>query len=225
MKVTDFGVAVVDGDSHLSAWVVEQRRLNVQEEYCRTFEKYIPVGGVVVDVGACIGDHTLSYANMVGPRGAVYAFEPNRTAYECLRFNMRHVAGVTSLRCALGSSRGRGFIRASGEQPGNLGAAQFVAGAGDTIMEPLDLFALQRLDFLKIDAEGYEPDILIGAMATIARCRPVMVIEINAPLLLARGTIPATIAEFLKANRYTVESADPAVSMSEPSIDILAVPE
>lgn len=224
MKLTEFGIAVVEGDSHLSAWVIEHGKLNVQEDYCRTFQKYIPEGGVVVDVGACIGDHTLSYSNMVGPKGSVYAFEPNRAAYECLRYNMRRQAGVTCLRCALGTKRDRGFIQASHDQPANLGAAQFVTGAGDTAIEPLDLFNFERINFLKLDAEGYELDILNGADATLRRCRPVIVLEINRPILELRGQSAEEVLAWLKWARYEIQSADPNAPLDAPSVDILAVP-
>lgn len=50
-------------------------------------------------------------------------------------------------------------------------------GAGDIPMKTLDSFELQDVDFMKLDTEGMEENILRGAEATIARCWPVIVVE------------------------------------------------
>lgn len=53
--------------------------------------------------------------------------------------------------------------------PGRCSEVQLVA---------IDDFALTRVDFIKFDVEGMELDVLDGAQATIARCMPMMLIEI-----------------------------------------------
>jgi len=42
---------------------------------------------------------------------------------------------------------------------------------------PLDAFGLARLDILKIDVEGMEADVLVGARDTLRRCRPILYVE------------------------------------------------
>ena len=48
---------------------------------------------------------------------------------------------------------------------------------GNEQVKTLDSFNLQNVDFIKIDAEGYEPLIAKGALETIQRCRPIILYE------------------------------------------------
>lgn len=226
MKILPCGVAVAESDSHLSAWVEQQGTLAVAEGYCRLFAQYIPVGGVVLDIGACIGDHTITYSEMVGPLGRVYAFEPNPVAFECLSHNMLKCVNVLPLRIALGDRAGFGHTI----QDANLGASQFSASGpaattGSTAMVTIDTFmGLKRLDFIKIDAEGWEPEILRGGEQTIRRLRPAMLIEVNRPVLAKQGKTDRDIFDQLTALGYGWQPAEPHLSMELEMIDILALP-
>jgi hypothetical protein len=53
----------------------------------------------------------------------------------------------------------------------------FVSGAGDIEMHALDDFDLDCVDFMKVDVEGYELEVLKGAAQTLTRCRPCVVVE------------------------------------------------
>jgi len=223
MTITDFDVAIVENDSHLSQWIVSQKTLAVADGFCRLFQRYIPEGGVVVDVGASLGDHTTTYADMVGNAGVVHAFEPNPVAFECLRYNMRKRHNVCIYSCALGASEGRGDIVPND----NLGAAQVIFdSAGPVKIFALDTIARHwpRLDFVKIDAEGFEPDIIHGATATLRRLRPVLLVEINRPVLAARGKSPDDILKPLADLGYRVEPCDPKLTMDLEMVDVICVP-
>jgi len=63
---------------------------------------------------------------------------------------------------------------------GNTGARFVTPGyQGECAVEPLDSYNLSRCDFLKIDVEGAELDVLIGAESTLRRCRPVVILEVG----------------------------------------------
>lgn len=226
MKVTPFDVAIVESDSHLSRWIVEQRRLDVADPYCRLFTRHIPVGGVVVDIGACLGDHTLSYLNMVGQTGTVHAFEPNLIAFECLAYNMRKHKNAVLHSVALGSKSGRAFVSNHGEP--NLGATRLAFT--DMPQAPISVAALDdiakdwaRIDFMKIDAEGSEPEIIAGALNTLRRFKPVILIEINRPILEARGKTTGDIIAPLVSLGYDVSTAEPHHSFNLDQVDALCV--
>lgn len=224
MKITDFGVAVCESDSHLSKWVVEQRRLDVQAEYCRLFKGHIPVGGVVVDIGACIGDHTLSYAQMVGPAGRVHAFEPNPEAFQCLAYNMARYSNVTCYPVGLGDVSCKAKAVKSPDSPENLGATMVEkAENGNIQIVTLDSMAvfLERMDFVKIDAEGFEPEILAGAIHTLRRFRPVILVEINRKVLNARGKQASDIFGPLLKLGYSVRPSEPHHSFTFEQVDAL----
>lgn len=227
MKITDFGVAIVESDQWLSRWIVEQRRLDVSDEYCRLFQKYIPQGGTVIDVGACLGDHTLSYARMVGGGGVVFAFEPNPEAFKCLKYNMKPYKNVAVLDVALGATNGAVECVASEREPNNLGANSVRRVAFGAIpVRTIDHYGIRsRLDFLKIDAEGWEPDIIEGAKATLLRFKPVILVEINRPILAARGKSPEDIFKPLREMGYSITPSEPHHSFDLEQVDALCVPK
>lgn len=229
MIITDFDVAIVPADTHLSRWITEQRRLDVQAEYCRLFQRYIPAGGVVLDVGACLGDHTLSYSQMVGPTGRVHAFEPNPAAFECLAYNMRKHPNVTLHQLGLWVGETRMGILPSPTQPFNLGA---------TMLDPTDetikiarAVALDtitgswpRIDFIKIDAEGCEPWIIAGAFHTLNRLRPVVLVELNRPVLARKRKTPRDVTEPLERLGYCIMPSEPHHSLEWDEVDALCLP-
>ncbi len=80
-------IAVIEFDSHISSWVEEAGRLCHDSMVHESILPLIKEGDWVVDAGAYIGDHTIAYAEKVGSRGRVIAFEINPPALECLKHN------------------------------------------------------------------------------------------------------------------------------------------
>jgi len=221
MKLTSFNVAVVEGDTHLSKWIMEHGRLDIAEGFLSLFRRFIPDGGTVVDIGACLGDHTATYSKFVGPRGEVHAFEPNPVALECLEHNMKPYRNVIVHGEALGAFNGEVSIKTND----NLGMAQVIEGAGIKL-RTLDskTSGWARLDFIKIDAEGYELDILIGAIQTITRFRPVMLIEVNRGILTKQGRSPDDVFRKLKNLGYSCLPAEKHLRLDMEQVDVLCLP-
>jgi len=182
--LTDENIAIIEGDQ-TGRHVRDSRRLDVWRDDLEKFREYIPVGGTVIDVGAYIGDHTITFAQMVGEQGKVIAFDPNPIAIECLRHNMRDYPNVMKMQCALGhchqwsslvlDSGDVSACRVIGDEKGRVTTTTM-----DTITQ-----MLTRLDFLKIDAEGHEALILNAAKLTLTRFRPSLLIEMN-PFMLGK---------------------------------------
>ena len=143
------------------------------------FEELIEPGSVVVEVGAHIGTHTVPIARLVGPWGRVYAFEPQRKIYRELYHNLalNGVTNVVPLRYAIGSGETR-IIEMNPTTPGNEGGTGVGAGGDRAELRSLDVFGFKRVSLLKIDVERYENEALDGAMDTIRRNRPAILIEI-----------------------------------------------
>ncbi len=136
-------------------------------------------GDVVVDVGANIGCFSLRAARKVGPEGKVFAFEPMADNFAMLKENIRLNGLLTDniipVEEALGDYEGEAELR-----------VYEVDGSSSLLPRPnrrlrrtdrirvstLDAKRLQRLDFLKLDAEGFELSILKGASETLKRCHP-----------------------------------------------------
>lgn len=152
---------------------------------------------VILDVGANIGTHAISWARALEGRGEVIAIEAQERVFYALAGNiaLNNCFNARALWAVAGSVTGVVRIpRLDHQRPANFGGLSFkpdvdqdpgqpVAFAGpSTDLVPsirVDDLALTRLDILKIDVEGMEPDVLDGAAATIARCRPIVFAERN----------------------------------------------
>jgi len=148
-------VATIEGDTHIGAWVIESQRLDHDQNMLPLLKMYIPEGGVVVDVGAYIGDHTVYYAQCVGPKGAVMALEPNAEAFDCLKYNTKHLPNVYAFNVAASDRPGHiGLTKDS-----NAGATHATEGH-DIQCDAIDSMGLSSCHFMKFDCEGMEPQAL-----------------------------------------------------------------
>jgi FkbM family methyltransferase len=205
---------VIDGDTHISRWVEESGRLDHDQNTLPLLTPYLT--GTVIDVGAFIGDHTVFYARHA-PQ--VYAFEPNPLAFECLSRNLEEFNNVRCFRVGLGAASGSAAI----VENENAGMATLVEGEGTPIIA-LDSLNLSGVSFIKIDAEGWECDVLEGARETIARCRPVMLIEVNDSALRGQGRTPAELITKIAGMQYTMRNVYPDQKMVGPQYDALCEP-
>lgn len=142
---------------------------------------HFPFGGTFVDIGANVGNHSLYVAAFLNP-GVIIPFEPNPEAYKLLLANvaMNGVADrfdLSNLGLGVSSGRDGGFGVSGAER--NLGGGKLTAGTGDIATVSGDeALAGRTVDMIKIDVEGMEMAVLEGLRETLARCRPVLLIEI-----------------------------------------------
>lgn len=161
----------------------EQREL---EAVARTVE----TGGVVVDVGANTGNHSLFFATAMGAE-RVIVFEPNPLAAHHLRrtIEANGLTNVDTNHLGAGVGRERGRMKIDAGRRGHLGTARLVAeDGGEVEIRTLDDSVESRVDLIKIDVESMELDVLNGARRLIERERPVLLVEVedaNIPPFLA----------------------------------------
>ena len=138
-------------------------------------------GNVVVEAGANIGAITVPLAYAVGDTGVVLAYEPQADIYEMLRVNLQENAlNATPVNHGLGRSSGVMHYDSNTENTGGVE----LGGSGRHRIEIVALdddMSLDHIDLLKIDVEGMETDVLVGARETIARCRPLIYVENDRP--------------------------------------------
>ena len=146
------------------------------------FGQCVKPGHVVLDIGANVGAHTLFFANAVGPRGRVIAFEPQRLVFQTLCANMA-LNGLTNVHCRHAAVGARpGTVRVPVLDPAKEQNFGGLSLAGRTEGEPVprvtvDGLALGRCHFMKIDVEGMEVPAIEGAAETIRRHRPLLYVE------------------------------------------------
>lgn len=143
-------------------------------------------GDCVLDIGANVGDWTVAMASRVGPLGKVIAFEPvpylAQTIVKTARINRHSWVEVQQL--ALGTREGTTEFSV---ERGNSGGSRLGRVEGDfshtTVSAArLDSFLasrpdINRIDFIKIDVEGFEEAVLQGARTSLARFRPGLLFE------------------------------------------------
>jgi len=156
--------------------------------YLRAYERdelaflhrYIQPGWCCVDVGANIGVYTLNLSRWIGASGRVLAIEPSPPCFERLQRNVA-LNGVdnctlgnfaVSARCeevtfslSPGASTGWGRV---GEWEWSGGTTRVSARTFDSIIEES---GVDRVDFLKVDIEGHELELLEGAAESLRQGR------------------------------------------------------
>ena len=179
-----------------------------------SFAHLIPEGGVVIDAGACIGDHTVSYSQIVGTNGFVYAFEPHPLTYQALALNMARLNNVQAFRMGLSDRAGHEKFTLDP----NIGAS-FISDAGvlvETVsLDEFPLPKLLRCDFIHLDAEGWETRILRGGRQLLAKFRPTLVVEVCDKHLRRAGSSEAELLALLDELGYNVR---PVPSHVEPEL-------
>ncbi len=178
---TPMGIYVVRGDTVLAHEILEHGTLDLPRNRAnlQAVAPYIPEGGVVIEAGACIGDHTVIYSQMVGADGEVYAFEPHPASRQALLKNTERLSNVIVSPYGLSDCA----QEVSLSMTPNVGASFVDGGEPSTPIrvQPLDNLMslyLPRIDFIHLDAEGMEAKILTGAVNLLAKFRPVLLIEV-----------------------------------------------
>ena len=137
--------------------------------------------GVVVDIGANVGNHAVYISKFTNaPR--IIVFEPSQTTIAILKENLRlnqcNNVDTKFLGIALGAKEGR--LTQHRPEPDNLGYTYYTEDPAGDVQE-IDGDSLiydEPIGLIKLDAEGMEVEILAGLQRTIQRWRPVMLIEI-----------------------------------------------
>ena len=194
--------------------------------------KYFGDNVVAIDCGANIGVHTIEWAKFMYGWGEVISFEPQEKIYYALAGNViiNNCLNVTAKNCAVGSQCGSIDIPTLNYLlPSSYGSFElkqstkneFIGQVVDykkttrVSLVSIDSLDLKRLDFIKIDVERMEEDVLQGAVKSIQERRPIMIIEIM-------KSDRTKIANFLRENGYTlypirknllaVHSSDPIIN-------------
>lgn len=160
------------------------------EGEAQLYRALLDPGSVALDIGANVGVMTVAMADAVGPTGRVLAFEPQPGINAMLSRNVEGKPWVEVQRKAVGAEMGTTRIA----NPTNVGPERSfnygAVGAGkvlrselgdmvDTEVVTVDSLALDRCDFIKIDVEGGEPQVMAGAWQTIERWRPGLSLEVD----------------------------------------------
>lgn len=144
----------------------------------------IKPGQVVLDIGANIGTHSLSFSTLVQPGGYVFSFEPQRISFEFLCANIvsNNLTNVFPMHAGVADKPGKIYVPiVDPTKAANAGAFAIQGySAGDPVdIVTVDSLRLGRCNLIKADVEGMEYPVLLGARQTIETHRPALFIENN----------------------------------------------
>ncbi len=149
------------------------------DELNKLKKKYIKPNMKILDIGANIGNHSLYFAREC-KAGHIWQFEPQEDIFQILKRNMS-INGLDkicdSYNVGLGASEGIAVIdHYSRDNTG--GTSIKMSSAGGIKVCCLDDYTFPDIDFVKIDVEGFEYNVLTGGENTLRQHKPIIYIEI-----------------------------------------------
>jgi FkbM family methyltransferase len=141
-------------------------------------------GDTVLDVGGFKGETAIVFADRVGPEGRVFAFEPVPASYHCMIENIRangleEIITAVNKGCSSVSKGAQAVSSANGAPWSYISEGD---GAVDVELVSIDDFVrangLKRVDFIKLDVEGFECDVLRGAKEVLHAHKPKLAVAL-----------------------------------------------
>jgi FkbM family methyltransferase len=173
--------------------------------YCGTYDReetkwlkdILKPGMIFVDVGANIGHYSLIASTLVGDKGEVFSFDPSKYAYDKLGETILNngITNIHAFNSGLGDIESEKVLY---DQLKDTHSPSFLISSTGTSMGVMKITTLDRftkehrinfIDMIKIDAEGYEPNILMGSTRLLKENRIYyLLIEINEGWLRLNNT-------------------------------------
>lgn len=150
---------------------------------------------ICFDIGANIGETTLNFAKLAN-KGKVYSFEPVPFLYERLQTNvaLNHFPNIELYNIAISDKSETLFFQmpsnhnSAGISMSKQASQDSRAVAAITLDDFIQEQEILRVDFIKIDVEGFENFVINGAYKTIQKYRPLLFIEIDNRYLIPKNT-------------------------------------
>lgn len=247
-KVVDFDLPQ-DGKVSYAQWQHPGEHVHeVKQESVNFYRKYAKPGDFIIDIGANEGDTTVPMAIAAGKEGVTLALEPNPHVFKVLEANARLNPGITNivpLNFAATSYDGE-FTFGSGDPSyGNGGIVGFTHNQSRNVRFQLKVNGknletylrqnyadkLQKLSLIKVDAEGYDKEILKTLAGIVKQFKPTLITECFGPstaeekkelynLLVGFGYEVYRLQDFLGTAPERIDHFD-----GKKTFDVLALPK
>jgi FkbM family methyltransferase len=229
VRVWDFTLTPPTFDRWLYLWMHRLGRMGRGEQIF--LSRIIRPGMHVADVGANLGLYSLLLTRLVGPQGRVYSFEPDALMASALRVNLTFNQAIHAevFALAVGAAAGSGGLQRNAINSGDnrleitTGTAPRRAQATVQICALQDVLQGRRLDFIKMDVQGWEGEALRG-IGGLLDANPGLQIyfEFWPHGLRLAGTEIEQLAETLRRLRLRVTLADEGGSATPVDLATLA---
>ena len=181
------GVRIVVPESidNISTYVLSEQQDWFEDEI-KFLRSLIQPGQKVIDIGANYGVYTLSMAQTVGSSGHVWAFEPASSTARLLRESITEncFSHVTLGQFAISSAKGKAHLYLDQDSVMNSLSPEHETRNSETVNvmsldDCLKFYDWRNIDFIKIDAEGGELNILKGGTRFFSDCSPLVQYEVS----------------------------------------------
>ena len=186
-----------------------------EEKFDKSFNDLLFSNYCVYDIGANIGHYTKAFSEKVGKGGFVLAFEPSKINFDKLENNIQIYSNIEALNIAVGAEEAVLTLCQGADE---IGATSIIIsdvnGVGQiTNVFPLDKIVVGRSfpNAIKIDVEGYEIEVLKGALNTLKDQRlKLLGIEVHFSLLEAKNVknVKGIIEKILKNSGFKIMWTD-----------------
>lgn len=225
-------VWTLNPNDNISAHVLQGKEW--EPHLTKFMNMFIKNGYCCVDVGANFGYHSLTMSKLVGGSGLVVAFEPLKENIELLKNNLQqnNIRNCIVQEVALGNRIGSTVIcNAYCHDQQNIGDSfiskfhdnrigyddvkvdDYINKCGITLKLNKQITNLNKLDnikigrkinFIKIDVQGFEMNVLKGSSRVLKEDRPVIAIELEDPCSLLYGYDSGVLIDCIKSFDYCI---------------------
>ncbi|MDP9077370.1 MAG: FkbM family methyltransferase [Bacteroidota bacterium] len=189
-----------------------------EDEINKLIRISLKTGGNALDIGGNIGLQSVRMSQCVGPTGKIFAFEPLNYLQQKFKRNMllNKAANVTLFPYALSNKEGEADFSIN-PNSWNQGTFSLSNSSGTEVQhvtikvaDDLDeVKALESLDLIKIDVEGFEFQVLLGLAKTLKVHKPRIIFEYDSNYWLNNGQSIADCYSFLESLGYTLYQVTP----------------
>ena len=145
----------------------------------KIYDNVIKSGDIVVDVGANMGIHTLYFSRLVGPNGKVYSFEPDPTNFTLLKKNIVYNQCNNVILEQKAVSDKNSKVKLTMDENKSMAGHRISTIDSEKSFVYVDSITLDdyfknnlQINFLKIDAEGYDGYVIKGGHNLILSSKP-----------------------------------------------------
>jgi len=170
-----FNYWLPDSDNHFERLIKKRISQGGPAEYQDDVRdeayKYVQQFNTAIDVGANVGLWTVPLSKKFNK---VISFEPMTQVYECLLENTKGIDNVVLNNFALGSEQKNVDMT---YDPNNTGNSFINGNEGNIKVKTLDKSFMPPFDLIKIDCERHELEVLKGAVNTLLKYKPIIIVE------------------------------------------------
>ena len=180
----------------------------------------IKSGDIIFDIGANIGETAMNFAKLATNEGFVYSFEPDKHNYsrnlnnmsknefdniELINKGMGDACGSFSMLNTKNNNAGMNKIIPTKEGiKNNSKISKIKVTTIDTFIQKN---GIEKVDFIKIDVEGFEYKVLKGGENCISKFEPTFFIELDNTLLKEQNSSAKILISFLEEKKYKIKNA------------------